>query len=138
VAINVSGGALPAQSYGGLLLGTAGDAALIPGPAPDLTGARLLQLIFQFPLTNAGGTVFLIDPFFPAASSFEGFCVNAACSSYSFDRLMVDGGVVGVPANVVPVPAAAWLLGSGLVGLGWLRRAARTTRASPRQVLPAG
>jgi len=32
------------------------------------------------------------------------------------------GGVVGLTITAVPVPAAVWLFGSALAGLGWLRR----------------
>jgi hypothetical protein len=125
IAINTSGGTLaPPATYTAVIFGTAGDAALVPAAGPDLTGASLLQLVFQFPLTNAGGLVFLVDPFFPTASSFEGGCLNAACTSVDFGRLMVDGGIIGTPASVVPLPAAAWLLGPALGLLAALRRRA--------------
>ena len=32
------------------------------------------------------------------------------------------GGVRGTAKSVVPIPAAAWLFGSALAGLGWIRR----------------
>jgi hypothetical protein len=124
ISIATSGGTLsPPASYSSLLIGSAGDAALVPAAGPDLTGSALLQLIFQFPLTNAGGIVFLIDPFFPTASSFEGTCLNAACTSVDFGRLMVDGGVIGTPLSAtVPVPAGGALLFSAIGLLGGLRR----------------
>lgn len=34
----------------------------------------------------------------------------------------IDQATFGGPINVVPVPAAAWLFGSALAGLGWMRR----------------
>jgi hypothetical protein len=38
----------------------------------------------------------------------------------SFDTLSIT--VDNINATVVPVPAAVWLFGSALAGLGWLRR----------------
>ena len=38
------------------------------------------------------------------------------------------GGTLSLSAQVVPVPAAGWLLGSAFAGLAWLRR-----RAPPAQ-----
>jgi hypothetical protein len=29
---------------------------------------------------------------------------------------------VGIAYNIVPIPAAVWLFGSALAGLGWIRR----------------
>ena len=34
----------------------------------------------------------------------------------------VGGAVDNIRVNVIPIPAAAWLFGSALAGLGWLRR----------------
>lgn len=124
ISIATSGGTLsPPATYSSLLIGSAGDAALVPATGPNLTGSALLQLIFQFPLTNAGGIVFLIDPFFPTASSFEATCLNAGCTSVDFGRLMVDGGVIGTPITAtVPLPAGGALLVSAIGLLGGLRR----------------
>ena len=96
-----------------LLDGDANGAALVP-LLGDLTGATLLQLLFQTPLTNAGGVVDLVDPFFAPNSSSEGHCSNAACSSALFSRFMASGDVVGSP---VPVPATGGLLAAALAGL---------------------
>ncbi len=44
------------------------------------------------------------------------------CTSFCFNRnasLLLDDVVVGA---AVPVPAAVWLFGSALAGLGWMRR----------------
>lgn len=112
----------PLATFTSLLGGSATDAALAT-TAGNQTGLPFLQMLyFQFPLTNAGGTLYLIDPFFPAASSFDGTCLNATCSSVDYGRVMVDGGIIGVAAPVVPVPAAAWLFGSALLAAGAVRR----------------
>lgn len=114
----------PIATFTSLLGGSSTDAALATGGG-DQTGQPFLQLLyFQFPLTNAGGTLYLIDPFFPTASSFDGTCLNAGCTSVDYGRIMVDGGIIGVAAPVVPVPAAAWLFGSALLAAGALRRRA--------------
>jgi len=112
----------PLATFTTLLGGSATDAALVTGGG-DQTGQPFLQLLyFQFPLTNAGGTLYFIDPFFPAASSFDGTCLNATCTSVDYGRIMVDGGIIGSAAPVIPVPAAAWLFGSALLAAGALRR----------------
>ena len=49
------------------------------------------------------------------------FDFNAAESSMSLDQLAIYAS----PAAVVPVPAAAWLFGSALGLLGWVRRRMR-------------
>jgi hypothetical protein len=47
-------------------------------------------------------------------------------NSLSFDApnyKYVDFDVTGIEVTLVPIPAAAWLFGSGLIGLfGWTRR----------------
>ena len=80
------------------------------------------------PLTNAGGNV-LID-----AATF--LCLTACVGSinydprpseidyYSHNIIEGEGGQYLEPeiTGVVPVPAAVWLFGSALGGLGWMRR----------------
>lgn len=110
-------------TYTAGLFGTDTDVALVPTAPADQTGQRTFQLVYQFALTDAGGYVLLYDPFFPAYSSFDATCLNAGCGSIDYDRLVVDGAITGVPyAPAVPVPAAAWLLGSALTALGIARR----------------
>jgi hypothetical protein len=47
----------------------------------------------------------------------------ASPDEYSKNNLAAGYDVVGtLTATAVPVPAAAWLFGSALVGLGWMRR----------------
>ncbi|MCC7328598.1 MAG: hypothetical protein IT484_00415 [Gammaproteobacteria bacterium] len=43
---------------------------------------------------------------------------------FTANNLPAFSGAVGVDVNVVPVPGAVWLLGSGLGLLGWVRRRA--------------
>jgi len=74
------------------------------------------QQTYQLPGLGAGGS----DAFFGYVSD------DATISSV---RVSDDGLFVGYDnfyySTVVPIPAAAWLFGSALAGLGWLRR--RTT-----------
>jgi hypothetical protein len=46
------------------------------------------------------------------------YCQTGACS---FQGLAISGNNAGT-WNIVPVPAAAWLFGSALGLLGWLKR----------------
>ncbi len=41
---------------------------------------------------------------------------------FTANNLPAFSGAVGIDVNVVPVPAAVWLFGSGIGLLGWLRR----------------
>jgi hypothetical protein len=70
-----------------------------------------LWLTFSSPLTNSGGEIALDS------------------SSGIFNQYIYDGGYVspqmfitGGSVSAVPVPAAVWLFGSALGGLGWMRR----------------
>lgn len=120
VSITASGGFFATSSYASLLAGGSGDAALIAGLAlPPLTGEPLLQLVYEAPLTNAGGLVGLVNYSFPANSSFQATCLDAGCFSANIDRMMVDGGLIGA---VVPIPAAGVLLPTALAMLGLARR----------------
>ena len=83
---------------------------------------------FTSPLTNAGGTAFLEDGTPGAAvdltqiGSIIGACSNInVCPGQlaGFDDNFSPGRLVG---TVVPIPAAVWLFGSGLVLLSWMRR----------------
>jgi len=78
-----------------------------------------LVMHFAASLTNAGGTISLL-PTGNNAGNYDGFGWYLSGSQ----PLLGGTGYVGgsVVASVVPVPAAFWLFGSALVGLGWLRR----------------
>jgi len=69
------------------------------------TGLTVFAMQFFQPLTNAGGAVAL----------FTGDEYN---SSFTLQRSLLGGATV----SAVPVPAAVWLFGSALAGLGWMRR----------------
>jgi hypothetical protein len=65
--------------------------------------SRVLALRFEQALTSAGGTLSL--------DAFEGVTVPDV-------RSLLAGGTV----TAVPIPAAVWLFGSALAGLGWMHR----------------
>ena len=69
----------------------------------------ILQLDFLSDLTNAGGVV-NIDV--NSNNSIE------IVTSFEAIRNLMPGATV----SAVPIPAAVWLFGSALAGLGWLRR----------------
>jgi hypothetical protein len=79
---------------------------------PDMTGVPGMQFGFATELTNAGGTISLAGP------SFETFCGDLNCFTTAEPRRSLVVGQI----SSVPVPAAVWLFGSALAGLGWMRR----------------
>jgi hypothetical protein len=83
----------------------------------DLTGAQTLPLYLQEGLTNSGGVVAFKLGNSLSGVSLEDVCFNSGCSVGGTPRFMVSGYV-----TAVPIPAAAWLFGSALAGLGWVRR----------------
>jgi hypothetical protein len=102
---------------------TAGSLGVLTDSSPpDLAGIPALILDYQGVLTNAGGIVNVLPR--PGSNSIEAHCWPGVtdCSVLSGPlRNVVAGGFV--TTNPVPVPAAVWLFGSGLVGLmGFARR----------------
>ncbi|MGI9317873.1 MAG: VPLPA-CTERM sorting domain-containing protein [bacterium] len=95
---------------------------------------NVLNLGFQEALTNAGGTVLLYPANYLYPELYgpgERICdepESLGCGgpgTYNNVNGVGDGfgGNVGyVVGSAVPIPAAVWLFGSALVGLGWLRR----------------
>ena len=110
IAISSSGGTLAPADYADVLEGGATDALMVTDALADLTDMSGLQLVFQAPLTDAGGFVDLasFDPFF---SSFELACLDAGCSSATIERTVITGGLAG---TVVPLPGGLVLLASAL------------------------
>jgi len=94
----------------------------------NYTGAAMV-LGFTSALTNAGGERFLVQaPEAPPTSLnlLDNPSQVLGCSA-GIDNCGYPLGVYFTPtgsvvASVVPIPAAAWLFGSALVGLGWLKR----------------
>jgi hypothetical protein len=86
--------------------------------SPDLSGEQAWLMAFGegelgfTELSNAGGTV----PIHILYGS-EGVCTYSACGEVTQFRSTVSGSV-----SAVPIPAAVWLFGSALAGLGWMRR----------------
>ena len=80
-----------------------------------------LVLEFESPLNNAGGAVNLVYGT-PGLSLdlLENGSVECAGTICSTVIAAADGG--SITGSVVPIPAAAWLFGSALAGLGWIRR----------------
>ena len=79
---------------------------------PPTVGSFVIQIAPEFLLTNAGGTIDLkTGPFLG-----EAVCLNGDCSSTT-GYAMISGSV-----SAVPIPAAAWLFGSALLGLGGIGR----------------
>lgn len=64
-------------------------------------------------------TIPTYGPFNPNVNGEYNFYIG-----FTANNLPTFSGAVGIDVNVVPVPAAAWLLGSGLGLLGLLRRKA--------------
>ena len=94
-------------------------------------------------LYNASGTLTLSGTKIGGGTVSDTIVVDGNISTYSVSNMIdivdmtisYDGGVFSAPfdldnisMNVIPIPAAVWLFGSGLVGLiGWSRRKAITS-----------
>jgi hypothetical protein len=86
----------------------------------DLSGAIpgapviVIQSVDLEPMTNAGGEI-AID----VSGSGETICKDLGCTEYTPQefRFFTAGTI-----STVPIPAAVWLFGSALAGLGWMRR----------------
>lgn len=75
----------------------------------DTTCSVDLNLSIAGPLTNAGGSVLITSGAELSSSGAPYWGVG--------QRSIVSGAL-----TAVPVPAAVWLFGSALAGLGWMRR----------------
>jgi hypothetical protein len=88
----------------------ANDSTYVAVMVYPLEGSHMLELSFADSLTNAGGTI-AIDGY------GESLC-GQECMYPVLRLRQISAGQI----SAVPVPAAAWLLGSALAGLGWMRR----------------
>jgi hypothetical protein len=75
-----------------------------------LEGAPLLELSFAASLTNAGGVI-----------AIEGVG-ESLCGQECTYPILGLRDITSGQISAVPVPAAVWLFGSALGGLGWMRR----------------
>jgi len=83
----------------------------------------MLILTLSENMTNLGGTID-INTLFPAFA----LCTDANCFANDTQEVYFSQGTV--TTNVVPLPAAAWLFGSALLGLiGYSRRKGAKTHA---------
>ena len=78
------------------------------------TCSRILGLLFDAPLTNAGGSISLLTGEF---GSFE----TLTNEGQEYIQYATAGTVT---ASAVPIPASVWLFGSALGLLAWMRRKA--------------
>ena len=92
-------------------------------PDAATTGSIALELVWDnYPvyLSEAGK----LDLLYGTRSMW--ICDNSDCSSFfgsgGTSVEFVDGAINGVIVSAVPIPAAVWLFGSALAGLGWMRR----------------
>jgi len=122
ININTTAG----SAFGGAAYsGQANDAPQTASQLVLQTGSVYFALRFDAPLTNSGGTRNLLAgsyTFPPPQGSYEVVCVVTPGCGAAPARLLVSGTL---SAQVVPVPAAAPLLGSALGLLIWLRRRVR-------------
>jgi len=81
---------------------------IVTGSTTTVAAYTDMMLQFVSPLSNAGGTVGM------TVSSFQ-FAFGHAPRYYA---ILQPGATV----SAVPVPAAVWLFGSALAGLGWMCR----------------
>lgn len=88
----------------------------------DLTGQPLLNLLFDSPLTNAGGSINITT----GISSYQGFCQQASCETFHSPFDDVTAGQV-TTTSPVPLPPAMLLFGSGLIALIGLNRKRKKT-----------
>jgi hypothetical protein len=88
-----------------------------PPDFSDWADRNIMVLEFNSALTNEGGVISIVSGSSPFDSSFEGPMGVGSFPSIPEIRLVASGTV-----SAVPIPAAVWLFGSGLAGLGWMRR----------------
>ena len=85
----------------------------------DSTGYYGISLQFESALTNAGGTVQLYTA---GGTDGEGVCKYSDCLPEGAAGVTAFRGFSGGSVSSIPIPAAAWLFGSALIGLAGIKR----------------
>jgi hypothetical protein len=98
------------------------DSVLLAGVAPTSTTTLLHEVgTFFNPTTMQNESSYIVETLFrwrlPAGIDSYAFSFSALGPHMSFDRVAVD-----IAPAAVPLPAAAWLLGSALAGLAGISR----------------
>ena len=81
---------------------------------------RAFLLLLEGPMTNAGGIINL--QLFGEIACDDVTCDDGYLLRRSELEENTNDGPGYISGSVVPVPAAVWLFGSALAGLGWFRR----------------
>ena len=86
--------------------------ALTQSFGTDLTGTWALPFRLMEAMSNAGGTIEI-------GSGGEVLCGDVLCTGNEWlEARAISAGSI----SAVPIPAAAWLFGSALLGLGLVKR----------------
>ena len=99
----------------------------VPGWGTDLSGLKIttdtssveVSLVLNLDSTNVGVTLKLADPFTPTTGSLLDLSESKWEDFDGGNHPFISGSI---EPNVVPLPAAAWLFGSALLGLGVVKR----------------
>lgn len=127
-------------SNNAMLFGPAGDYTVYQGISGSAFGPGGFAVADSYtgstgPFGFGGDELFVTDGYV-SGDEIAGGSISFA--GESFASLGIDSGtyvytLLGsndtITLNVVPIPAAVWLFGSALLGLGWLRRSATVSDA---------
>lgn len=103
----------------------------IPGHGSDIAALNItfdigssIEFSLAANLHNAGVdvTLFLVDPLTPTSGSLidlgrSKWAIGGGFNQSDTSGTYMSGGIFPVQVNAIPLPAAAWLFGSGILGL---------------------